>query len=139
MYEDTVTVFNYVEDKKQGTALWYPTVLDGVELQITKGTNISKSGNVSADTASIHIKINDDIRKTYKKPMEFKVLEDKQGYFTLKPDDFIASGAYRGDVVDDSDYPNGFFEHMKSTHDDVFNITTVDVFKAIPHFEVGGK
>lgn len=139
MFIDTVTIFNYYEDKKQGIAMWYPTVLDGVELQVTKGINISKSGNDKADSASLHIKINPDIRQIYKRPMEYKALEDKQGYFTLKPDDFFLSGSYDNAPINEEDYPNGFFEYMKANYDDVYNITTVDVFKTIPHFEVGGK
>lgn len=139
MFTDTVTIFNYHEDKKQGIAMWYPTVLDGVELQIAKGINVSKSGNDNADSANLHIKINADIRKVYKKPMEYKALENKQGYFTLKSNDFFMAGAYDNSPIDEADYPNGFFEYMKANHDDVYNITTVDVFKAIPHFEVGGK
>lgn len=139
MFADTVTVFNYYEDKKQGIAMWYPTVLDGVELQIAKGINISKSGNDTADAANLHIKINADIRGAYKKPKEYKALEDKQGCFTLKPGDFFMAGAYDNTPIDEADYPNGFFEYMKGSYDDVYNITTVDVFKVIPHFEVGGK
>lgn len=49
------------------------------------------------------------------------------------------SGKYGDSPVNDDDYPDGFFEYMKGTYDDVYNITTVDVFKTIPHFEVGGK
>lgn len=139
MFIDTVTVFNYYEDKKKGVSMWYPTVLDGVELQIAKGINISKSGNDAADSANLHIKINEDIRRAYKKPKEYKALEDKQGYFTLKPDDFFVAGEYGTASVNDEDYPNGYFEYMKGCCDDVYNITTVDVFKTIPHFEVGGK
>lgn len=139
MFTDTVTIFNHHEDKKNGISIWYPTVLDGVELQVAKGINVSKSGNDNADSANLHIKINTDIRKAYKKPKEYKALDEKQGYFTLKPDDFFMEGGYDNKPIDDEDYPNGFFEYMKKTYDDVYNITTVDTFKVIPHFEVGGK
>ncbi len=139
MFTDTVTIFNHYEDKKNGISIWYPTVLDGVELQVAKGINVSKSGNDNADSANLHIKINADIRRAYKKPKEYKALEEKQGYFTLKPDDFFMEGGYDNTPVDDGDYPNGFFEFMKKAYDDVYNITTVDIFKVIPHFEVGGK
>ena len=139
MFTDTVTIFNHHEDKKNGVSMWYPTVLDGVELQVAKGINVSKSGNDNADSASLHIRINADIRKAYKKPKEYKALEEKQGYFTLKPDDFFMEGRYDNTPVDEEEYPDGFFEYMKKTYDDVYNITTVDTFKVIPHFEVGGK
>lgn len=139
MFDDKVTVFNYFEDKKNAVALWYPTVLDGVELQVTKGINISKSGNENANSVTLHIKNTSDVCEKFKKPMEYKALNDKENYFTLKANDFFILGEYSTEIIDEENYPNGFFEYMKSTHDDVFNITTVDVFKAIPHFEVGGK
>lgn len=139
MFTDVVTIFNYHGDKKNASAYWYPTVLEGVELQVGKGINISKSGNESADSAKLHIKINADIQKAYKKPKEYSALDDKVGCFTLKPDDFFMDGAFDNTPINEEDYPNGFFEYMKSKYDDVYNITTVDVFKTIPHFEVGGK
>lgn len=139
MYTDIVTIFNHFEDKKKEIDMWYPTVLYGVELQVTKGINISKTGNDNADSASLHIKINEDIHNAYKKPNSYKTLEDKREYFTLKPGDFFMEGEYSSNPIDEADYPNGFFEHMKSAHDDVYNITTVDTFKVIPHFEIGGE
>lgn len=139
MFNDVVTVFNYHSDKKNMSAKWYPTVIKGVELQITKGINVSKSGNDNANAATLHIPIDDAIAKKYKKPLEYKVLDGKQGYFTLKENDFFINGEYSADIIDEAEYPAGFFEYMKSTCDDVFNITTVDVYKVIPHFEVGGK
>ena len=69
MFNDVVTVFNYHSDKKNMSAKWYPTVIKGVELQITKGINVSKSGNDNANAATLHIPIDDAIAKKYKKPL----------------------------------------------------------------------
>ena len=41
MYNDTVTVFNYYEDKKKSICRWYPTVLHDVELQINHGITVT--------------------------------------------------------------------------------------------------
>ncbi len=139
MFNDVVTIFNYHEDKKNMSAKWYPITFEGVELQVAKGINVSKSGNDNANAATLFIQRDAEIDAKYKKPKEYKALVDKQGHFTLKPNDFFMAGTYPSDEIDDLEYPEGFFEHMKSTYDDVYNITNVDVFDTIPHFEVGGK
>jgi hypothetical protein len=54
MYTDTITVFNQQKVKKQIT--WYPTVIRGVELQITAGRNRSTTGLENADSAKVFIK-----------------------------------------------------------------------------------
>lgn len=53
MYTDTITVFNQQKVKKQIT--WYPTVIRGVELQITAGRNRSTTGLENADSAKVFI------------------------------------------------------------------------------------
>lgn len=138
MYKDTVTIFNLVEDKENGTALWYPKVLHNVELQICKGIQIANTGNNNADTARLHIKTTPEVMEFYKKPKEYMKMEDHTGYFTLKPEDFFVIGEFE-EVIDENMYPSGFFEYMKKDYDDVYNITTVDFYKTIPHFEVGGN
>ena len=55
MYTDTITVFNQQKVKKQIT--WYPTVIRGVELQITAGRNRSTTGLENADSAKVIHKI----------------------------------------------------------------------------------
>ena len=147
MYNDTITIFNFHEDKKSGIAGWYPTVLNHVEVQISKGYNITKSGNENANTLYVSIPLigsNNDLFADgeYIKPKAFKALSVKFGTFTLAENDFIAIGDYRNefkDYIDDGTYPGGLMQYMKSNYDDVYEIKTVDTFKTIRHIEVGGR
>lgn len=148
MFNDTVTIFNYIEDKKKGLYKWSVSVIHNVETQISKGQNVIKSGNENADTLYISIPLKTSNNKMfadgieYCKPNAFKALEDKEGAFTLKEKDFIAVGDYSiifGNILNEEDYAGGLFEYMKKTYDDVYNINTVDIFKGIPHIEVRGS
>lgn len=151
MYADTITVFNFFEDKKEDIAWWYPTVINNVEVQITKGFNASKTGNENANALYVSIPLQasnstlfaDGVK--YIKPKAFKVNMSKSDTFTLAENDFIAVGDYTEFVkkfetgyIPDEYYPEGLHQHMKSTYDDVYQIKTVDVFKTIRHIEVGG-
>lgn len=136
MYNDTVTIFNAYEDKKQAINRWYPTVLEGVELQINRGMTVTTDGNANDNTASLHIR--NDLDK-YLNPVAFKKAEDRENHFTLGQKDFFVEGELDLIVIEEDDYPNGFFEYIKSEYDNVFKITTVERYKVIPHFEVGGK
>lgn len=146
MFNDTVTIFNYYEDKDEDYYCWFPKVISGVEVQKSKGLTVGTTGNKDADNAVLHIPIqlfHEEIYSDglqYKKPKEWRREPSKEESFTLKTDDFFVEGIFEGGIVDDTKYPNGFFEYMKQEYDDVFKITNVDgPYKGIPHFEVGGK
>jgi hypothetical protein len=136
MYTDTVTLFNY--SKAEQGAYWYCTVLNDVELQITKGSFVAKTGNESVDSCVLHVK-HLFTNKTYVKPKEFALLFDKQNNYTFSDKDFFVQGEYNLDIVNDTDYQGGFLNYMNKTYDDVFKVTKVDVFKLLPHLEVYGK
>ena len=49
----TVTLFNRFYD---GTKeCWYPTLLSGVDLVVTKGINVSQGNKADADTAKLYV------------------------------------------------------------------------------------
>lgn len=133
MFDDTVTIFNQYKEK--GVVTWYPHVLSGVELQPAAAVTVQKEGKASADKASLHIPFRED----YRKPKEWKNSEDKQHTFTIAEEDFFVEGIFDIEKVDDDEYPNGLFEYMKQSYDDVYNITSVNRYKTVPHFEVGGN
>lgn len=150
MFSDTVTMFNCVENKSQKKVYWFPTVLNNVEVQMSQGLNVIKSGNEDASTMYLNIPLiasNNELFADgvkYLKPIAYKSLNDKSESFTLcTEDDFIAVGDFSnlGTTIDDDseDYPDGFYEYMKSHYDDVYKINTVDEYKTIRHLEVGGK
>jgi len=135
-YNKTVTVYNRSVEGLMEKETWYPTVLEGVRLLITKGENVSKSGMESADSAKLFIKTN-NLSKEYKKPLEWQNLsaEDKSKTFTLTSGfDFFVEGDATAEVPTESD----FFTYMKQKYDNCFKVTNADVFELIPHLEVGG-
>lgn len=146
MFNNTITIFNYYEDKDEECYYWFSKVLSGVGFQKSKGLTARITGNQDANNAVLHIPVqlsggeiySDGVQ--YQKPKEWAKGQAKEDSFTLKAGDFFMEGVFEDKVVDETNYPNGFFEYMKSQYDDVFRITDVDgPYKGIPHFEVGGK
>lgn len=132
MFADTVTIFNLTED------IWNGTVLHSVEVQASLSEQKSKDANKADNEAILFINIDSEIEKKYRKPIAYQKETDKVSMFTLTTGDFFVCGEYPGSW-NDTEYENGFFEHMKSNYDDVFEICSVKQFKTLPHFEVGGK
>ena len=147
MYKDTITLFNRA-GKKNYT--WYATVLEGVDLNIDKGSNIKTMGADAADAAMLSIKYTksgEEIsigEKHYLLPKKWQEVADKNSALTFADgDDFFAVGNYGEGTYNDVDYMqdvnnNGFFDYMKQKHDLVFKITNVGFYNLIPHFEIGG-
>ena len=145
MYNETVTVFNKYKSKQLGTT-WYPHVLKGCYFLADKSANIEKTGIENADSAKLHVKYkdNDGIKigdLQYITPKEWdKQTNDKyENSITFSEgEDFFALGEFEEIIIKESDYPEGFFQHMNDTYDDVYRITTVGKYTVIPHFEIGG-
>lgn len=129
MFQDTVTIFN------QKDHIWYPTVLCGVEAQEIAAQSTGVDGSTPKNQCSLHIP--EKLMIDYQKPKEW----DGKGY-TLSCGDFFAIGDYGGEPIDDNDYTGaclGYRDYMKNNHDSVYRITSVSVFKVIPHIEVTGE
>lgn len=132
----TVTLFNRVWDDDSETESWLSTVLTSVNVVATQGANISKSGLSDADTVKLYVDLSGQSKK-YVQPKEYASMTDRSNVLTFTPQtDFFVVG-------DKSSVPSteaGFFDHMVNTYDDVYRITTVDVYEDVmPHIEVGGK
>lgn len=147
MYNDTVTVFNLYRSKQLGTATWYPHVISKCYLNVDKGSNIQKTGLQNADAAKLHIKYKiQDGKKVigdmeYKEPKEWDAQTNDQYEKTItftEGEDFFVLGDFSGNPIDDDEIRGGLFQQMNSTHDNVYRITTVGMYKNIPHFEIGG-
>ena len=147
MYNDTVTVFNLYRSKQLGTATWYPHVISGCYLNIDKGANIQKTGLENADTAKLHVSYHfRDGKKMvgeleYKEPKEWDAQTNDEYANTITftdGEDFFVVGDFSGEPINDDDIRGGLFQYMNSNYDNVFRITTVGMYKTIPHFEIGG-
>lgn len=137
-YTQTITVWNKAASGVWETETWYPTVIDDVHMIVSRGNNIIKSGNASADACRVHI---DDTLsrpdKPYVDPVSWRSLEDKSTAYTLDESDdtFFTEGDTSQEEPTDS-----FFEVMKRKHHNCYHISNVDRYDiAIPHFEVWGK
>ena len=127
MYTDTITVFNQQKVKKQIT--WYPTVIRGVELQITAGRNRSTTGLENADSAKVFIKYENSNEKMlvetspeeireYLKPKSWNAYTEKNQAFTFQEGiDFFIQGEYQEEL--DVSLPDGsgfdFFQKVRRT------------------------
>lgn len=155
MYSSKITLFNYYESATTGDAYWYPHILSGVDLNTDRGAIIKKYGPDTADNAQLHI-----LYGTNKSDQ--KVIANKSGdaipwlppkewrkqtndllseTLTFSPeDDFFWEGEWDKGIVNDDDYPGGFYQHMNQNRDNVFKITSVGgPYNLIPHFEILAK
>jgi hypothetical protein len=134
-YNKTVTIWNCsASDDLMESETWYPTVLHNVRLRETQGANVAASGIDEADSAILHV-LTTNLVKPYKAPIEWSKSEDKTESFTLCQDkDFFVVGDV-SDVVPTSE----FLRYMKANYDGVYQITHVDKYDLIPHFEIGGR
>lgn len=153
MYGKTVTIFNYYESATTEEAYWYPHVLSGVDLNTDRGAILKKYGQESTDNAELHIKVtiingkeyvsnNNHVLVPWLPPKEWKKQTNDllAESITFSPDCFFWQGEWTGGIVTDSDYRNGFYQHMNSNKDNVFKITSVGgPYTVIPHFEILGK
>lgn len=149
MYTDTITVFNQQKVKKQIT--WYPTVIRGVELQITVGRNRSTTGLENADSAKVFIKYENSNgkmlvetsqgeKREYLKPKSWNAYTEKNQAFTFQEGiDFFIQGEYQEVAIMDADYEDGFLSYMSDRYDDLFLVNKADLYKTIPHLEIGGR
>lgn len=152
MYNDTVTIFNGY-DSSLGF-MWYPTVIEGVNVVMDKAAIVSKYGAESKDNVIIGIKYNlvdGQIMIGDKKWLPPKEWENQTNDMLPKtitfasgeqPSDFIYVGKWEGETpIDDADLQygrGGFLNYMSKNYDYVFSITGEAHYSVIPHFEVRG-
>ena len=133
----TVTLFNRSFNAETEEEIYYPTLLEGVDLVETKGANVSKSGMDSADAAKLFVCIG-DVNKTYMEPKAWDALteDEKKNYITFhSTEDFFVKGDQTAVDLPETDA----YEWMRNNFDDVYKVTNIDKYEDIlPHFEVGG-
>lgn len=153
LHEDTITVFNRYESKLGD--MWYATVIPGCHVRMDKAAIQAKYGAESADSVVVMVPctITDDVRtvagKTWLPPKEWDgqtndLLTDTVTFTAGNDFDFFLVGEWDGDaVIDDEGYvtakDSGFYSYLSRTRDNVFAITSVGVYRLIPHFELTGK
>ena len=148
MYLDTITLFNKYESRLGD--MWYPTVICGVNLNIDRAAIMAKYGAESKDAVVLNVgyeilngsKYVDG--KLYLPPKEWEnqtnnKLSDSLTFSSGNNADFFIVGDYgSADPIPDDDYDDGFYNYMNKSKDNVFVITSVGEYSAIPHFEILG-
>lgn len=146
MYQDTVTLFNRRRGKAGDT--WFPTVLQGVDLNVDHAALVAKYGSSCNDKAVLHIGYSQKSGpviggKSYLTPMLWQSAEAPAEALTFQSGegfDFFIEGAWPNeDPVADEDWPGGFYNHLVHTRDGVYAISAVAQYSVIPHFEVMGR
>lgn len=152
MYDKTVTVFNFYESTT--SAMWFPHVISGVDLNTDKGAIIKKYGPESSDNAQLHIAYTEKEGKKvvidftgkelpWISPKEWKrqlndILDDTIT-FNSADGDFFIEGIWEGGIVNDDDYRGGFYSYMNDRYDFCYKITSAGgPYTLIPHFEILG-
>ncbi len=145
MFPHTVTVFNSYEDDdlKMHNSI---TILCGVLLDVSKGTNVAKTGLADADAATLYIPFSVDAvsttgdKKTYVEPKAFYAAKDQQGLWTLDSGGHSNSTStyfVKGEVSEMMS-----LAQLQEKYDYAFDVSTVDVRDFggdMMHWQVGGK
>lgn len=144
MYNDTITLFNYHE----ATGLWHPCVISGVDLGLSQSSNASREGRNNANTFTALIRTNskkelmtEDGPRRYLSPKEYASCIDPAGFYTFTPEqDFIYEGEWDiFDSIAESEEDEGLYQQMNDQYDGVHMIQSVEFFRLLPHFEIGGR
>ena len=144
----SVTIYNAHENQKSGKTEYNVTILDGVFLDVSKGTNVAKTGSDNADAARLFIPFSVEAKngltgavQTYVRPKVYENAEDKSGLWTLRTSGSTSPSACFfaiGKIVKQAGY-----QEINRICDDVFRISSVDVrdfgSPEMHHWMVGAK
>ena len=148
MYSDKITLFNFYRSSLGD--MWYPHVIENVNLVIDKAAIIAKYGLESKDNAILNIRFQKEegqimvAGQSYLPPLEWErqtndKLADSITFASGSEFDFFMVGEFpKLNPILDEDY-DGLFNHVKENYDYVFAITSVAKYDVIPHFEITGK
>lgn len=141
-----MTLYNIISD-----TTYQRTVLSAVKWEGRKASNGMRTGLLASNVARVFISmIGAD---NYLKPLAWKALVSKAGFWTLNEGDMIVKGIVTDEIHPlipaivgppaVSAVPAFTVANLKAKYDDVLQITSVDTFDAgslaLRHFEVGAK
>lgn len=153
-YVDSVIVYNRYVNGLMEIEQYFGTRFDNVRVELTQGANQKASGMENASVCVVKIPNNGNLQKPYKAPQIWKKLttEEMLENFTLDTEEknffVVAKKAELGIDIDvpvglieqdETKYPGGFFEYIKTKYGYAFSVDTVDVYTLIPRFEIGGR
>lgn len=150
MYTETITLFNRHHSRRGD--MWYPHILNNVDLIVDKASILQKYGAETKEKARLHIKYkidNEDkcimINKIpYLNLKEWLKIEDdeKPNYVTFNADatyfDFFILGEYENTypIEDSKDADRSLIDILSDDYE-VYVLSSVSSpYKVIPHFEI---
>jgi len=126
-----ITIYNKYFNKADRSDSYKKTILYGVFWEETKGSNVLKSGLMSADSIKVFIPHNPH-KASYQEP---KAFTGNQSGWTLQREDIIVKGIIADEFVSVADLQKRF--------DNVHMITNIDNLDFgspnMRHFKVGGS
>lgn len=143
----TVTLYNVTTgtdpETQIDTETNHITILRGVFLDASKGTNVIKSGLEGADAVTLHIPFSVEAvdgvsgeAKQYIGPIEFNRMADKTGYWTLAAN--RNTFFVKGEVVE----PDATQQQINMRYDNVYTVSKADEkdfgSPSMRHWEIGG-
>ena len=147
MYEDTVTIFNRRTDA--GRTLWYPTVIEGVHVDMSLGAARAAYGRGRDCRAMALIPYFRTegapvvAGKLFLPPRLWRQTDCPEMYVTFAGgeefDFFIPEDWGSAQPVEDDAWDGGFYGHMARSRGDVFAVDAVCRYNALPHFEITGR
>lgn len=131
----SVTIYNKVYDRDEGSNKYYRTILKGVNWQDVTKVLPSDSGVISADVAEVYVPFLVDTRKRYRSPVNFASAQDKNDFFTFAPEDIVVRGEITDELIKQKDV-----EHLKDKYGNVRIIAIVETndngSPALQHWKV---
>lgn len=149
MYSDTITLFNRYE--QTDGIMWYPTILEKVDLNVDRAAVIARYGEQTADNAMLHVRcrpVGADVyigEKLYLPPKLWanQNVDELAGSVTFTGgvgfDFFIAGRWEESEPISDNEFLDGLYNYMNKRYDYVFSISSVALYSVIPHFEIAAK
>lgn len=141
-----ITLVNATENSS-GVMEYNITILDKVFLDVSKRSNVNKSGLSDADVATLFIPFStvgksvSGTAKQYIAPKAYDALADKSGYWTLKDGGKASAGEcffIKGQITNVTS-----LAQCKADYDYVYSVTTVDLrdfgTQDMQHYQVGGR
>lgn len=140
MYTPHTITLIIAEEVNDGI-LYNPVVLRGVFLDLSKRSNLEKTGHADADAATLYIPMSINPGKQYLPPKAYREQTDKAQYWTLfdgGKDSGTECFFIKGEVTEEVSYTEA-----REHYDYVYRVTSVDMCDygsaSMQHWEVGGR
>lgn len=134
MFNQTITIHNFMRHENESEDTRYTTVLKGVYFLKDESMNLVSPGTVKSDIVTVIIpKKLFQSSKKFIEPYKYDKLskEDLDKYFTLRNGDFVSLGDVTGEIESFDDYRNdvgNVYEISAVTDNDFGGMANFEVY-----------